>query len=93
MAAVTDDAVERKAIELASSTDRKDAVDQLLAFAGGDRDALGAARLSVIRRIRGNTADHTATGALTLLNRALTQAGWVDPYDWKIRWSQRLKRP
>jgi hypothetical protein len=93
MPAVTGDAIERKAIDLAAATDRQDAVDQLLALAGGDRDALGAARVQVARRLRADSGDHTATAALTLLNKALVQVGWVDRYDWKIRWTQRFKRP
>jgi len=93
MAAVTGDALERRAIDLATATDRKDAVDQLVALAGGDRDALGSARLRVARRLRVNSADHEATAALTLLNKALVEIGWVDRYDWKIRWTQRFKRP
>jgi hypothetical protein len=93
MAAVTSDAIERRAIDLASSTDRGAALEELLALAGGDRAALEAARIGVARRLRGNTGDHAATAALTLLNKALVQVGWVDRYDWKIRWTQRFKRP
>jgi hypothetical protein len=93
MAAVTGDTIERKALELATATDRKAAVSELVAAAGGDRDALAAARNLVAYRLRSNSGDFTATAALTLLNKAVVQAGWVDRYDWKIRWTQRLKRP
>jgi hypothetical protein len=93
MAAVTGDVIENKAIELASSTDREDAITQLLALAGGDRDALGAARNRLAARLRANAGDFRATAALTLTNKALVRLGWVDPFDWKIRWSQPFKRP
>jgi hypothetical protein len=93
MAALTGDAIEGKAIELGASTDREDAVAQLLALAGDDRDALAAARNRLAARLRINAGDYAATAALTLINRALVQQGWVDRFDWKVRWSQPFKRP
>ena len=80
-------------MELAASGDRAGAVAELVELAGGDRDALGAARNAVAGRLRANAGDHAATAALTLLNKALVNVGWVDRYDWKIRWTQRFKRP
>jgi hypothetical protein len=78
MPAATSDAIEQRAAELAASTDRDDAVTQLLTLVDGDREALGAARNRVVRQV---------------LNKALVAVGWKDPYDWKIRWSQPFKRP
>jgi hypothetical protein len=93
MAAATSDVIERRAVELGSSVDHDDAVAQLVVLADGDRDALGEARKQIVRRLHGNSADHAATAALTLVNRALVTVGWSDPFDWKIRWSQPFKRP
>jgi hypothetical protein len=93
MPAATSDAIERRAAELAASTDRDDAVAQLLTLVDGDREALGAARNRVVRQLHANPSDHGATATLAVLNKALVAVGWKDPYDWKIRWSQPFKRP
>jgi 3-hydroxyisobutyrate dehydrogenase-like beta-hydroxyacid dehydrogenase len=92
---VTGEDVERRAIELAASNPapgdaRNAAAEQLLVLAGGDREVLSDARNRLAARLRSNAGDHGATGALTLLNKALVLLGWTDKYDWKIRWNAGL---
>lgn len=64
---------------------------ELVVMAGDDRDALEAARNRVAYRLHGHADDYTATGALTLLNRALVRYGWTERYDWKVRWAKHRK--
>lgn len=85
-AAVT--ALVERAAELADAANRDgvDAgADQLIHAAAGNRAALEEARNVYARRLHASSADWTATGALRLLNRALTRFGWIDPYEWKHR--------
>jgi hypothetical protein len=93
VAAVTTDAIERKADELSGADGRAEAVTELLTLVDGDRPALEAARNNVARRLHGNPSDWAATATLGLLNQALVQFGWTDAFDWKIRWGQRFRRP
>jgi hypothetical protein len=37
--------------------------------------------------------DFEATGTLQLLNRVLSHVPIEDPLDWKVRWTQRFRRP
>jgi hypothetical protein len=69
------------------------AVDAIVAGAGGDRRAVEAARDEVAARLHAAVDDWDATAALTLLNRALSEMPRFDPLDWRIRWSQRFRRP
>jgi hypothetical protein len=91
------DVVAERALELAGSGDApvdvEAAVAELISVAGGDRAALEAARNRLARRLLGRAGDWQAAAALGLLNKALVSAGWRDPYDWKVRWSQRFRRP
>jgi hypothetical protein len=80
------DAIVKQAAQLATpGTDRPDAVRQLIALADGDRASIEEARNVYARHLHGRSDDWTATGALALLNRALTASGWIDPFDWKGR--------
>ena len=77
-------------IELAAElgrpgADKEAGARQLITRAGGDRVALEEARNFYARRLHGRSDDWAATAALGLLNRALTDSGWVDPYEWKGR--------
>ena len=77
-------------IELAAAlstpgADKEAGARELIARAGGDRAALEQARNSYATRLHGRSDDWTATGALTLLNRALTDSSWVDPFNWQGR--------
>jgi hypothetical protein len=65
--------------------DKESGARQLIERAGGDRPALEEARNVYARHLHGRSDDWNATGALSLLNRALTDSGWVDPFDWKGR--------
>lgn len=81
-------ALVERAAELASGGSPDgvdDAADLLIEAAGADRDSLEEARNIYARRLHGRSADWAATGALRLLNRALTRYGWIDPYEWKHR--------
>lgn len=64
---------------------------ELVTMAGVDREALEAARDRMVTRLHRRPDDWDATGALTLLNRALARYGWVERYDWKVRWAQHRK--
>ncbi len=65
--------------------DKPVAARALIERAGGDRSALEEARNIYARHLHGRSDDWAATAALTLLNRALTDSGWIDPYDWNRR--------
>jgi hypothetical protein len=62
---------------------RKEAVQQLAA--GGDKPALEEARDELVVRLRRSSDDYGATAALNLLNQALAEVGWRDPFNWKHR--------
>ena len=47
--------------------------------------------VEVVLSLHSHPDDWDATRALTLLNKALVEFGWKDPFDWKVRWSQRRK--
>ena len=51
----------------------------------GDREELKKARADLVRRISARSDDFDATAALTLVNKALAERGWDDPYSWKHR--------
>lgn len=53
--------------------------------ASGDRQSLDEARQDLVRRIQQRSDDYPATAALSLLNQALSQLGWEDPFPWKQR--------
>jgi len=65
--------------------DKPAAARRLIDAAGGDRQSLEEARNVYARRLHGHSDDWTATAALSLLNRALTDSGWIDPFDWSGR--------
>jgi hypothetical protein len=91
--ATTTESIEQRAIELARHSDQDAAVLELVQLADGDRDAVEAARNRLARRLHGHAGDYPATLALGLLNKAIIKMGWVDPYDWKVRWHQRFRKP
>lgn len=83
----------KAASQLAASGISDHSVEALLAAAGGDRQALERARNQVASRLRAVSDDWEATAALTLLNRALASMPRPDPLDWRVRWSQRFRKP
>lgn len=83
--------IERRARELSTSPDQRQAAEELVRLTGTDRSALESARNHLASVLHNRTDDWEATAALTLLNRALAQYGWSDPYDWKVRWRQGRK--
>ena len=66
-------------------------VTEMLHLAGEDRKALEEARNAVAGRLHDRPDDYQATAALRTLNRTIAELGWVDPYDWKVRWAQHRK--
>ena len=50
-----------------------------------DRHQLGAARTELVHRITASSDDFAASLALNLVNRALANKGWPDPFTWKHR--------
>lgn len=94
MTPTTTDTLEARALELATAgTDPGEAAAALARGAGGDREALEEARNRIARRMHGNVGDVAAGAALALLNKALVQVGWHDPYQWKQRLGGRLRKP
>jgi hypothetical protein len=68
-------------------------VDVLSTAAGGDRSIIEAARNIVAAHLHGVIDDWGATATLTLLNRTLAVMPRTDPLDWRVRWTQRFRRP
>ena len=92
MTTVTPEAIGSKARELAGSG-ADGAPEAVIADAGGDRALLEAARDQMAARVRAAVDDFGATAALTLLNRALSDLPRHDPLDWRVRWTQRFRKP
>jgi hypothetical protein len=82
-----------EALAVQASGDLDGGVDKLVAMANGDRGALVAARNAFAARLHTNGNDYAATGALRMLNLALSKFGWADPYDWRGRFGHRLIKP
>jgi hypothetical protein len=95
MTTATVDQIADRAVELAKpGPDRpEDPISALTDAAGGDRSLLEAARDQMAGRVHRSVDDWDATAALTLLNRCLSDLPRYDPLDWKIRWTQRFRRP
>lgn len=87
------DALIERAYELSRSGRGPEAADELVAAAGPARGDLEAARDRVAARVHARVSDFEATAALQLLNRALSRAPIHDPLDWRVRWTQRFRRP
>jgi hypothetical protein len=75
------------------AVDPEHGAEALVEAAGGDRDALETARNRMAQRLYGNSGNVAAGAALSLLNKALVRIGWVDPYDWRPRLGNRLRKP
>ena len=99
MAPTLTETLEAHALELASATgdggvvDPEQAAEALVQAAGGDRDALEEARNRTAQHLYGNSGNVVAGTALALLNKAIVRIGWVDPYDWRPRLGNRLRKP
>ena len=92
MAATTPDVLYDTAGALgAAGGDQVAAAHQLVEAAGGDTAALEAARTRYAVHLHGHADDWHATAALTLLNRALSEVGRYDKYDWRRRWARGRK--
>ena len=70
-----------------------DAAPDVLAAAGGDRRVVEAARNRVADRVHVKVDDFEATATLQMLNRVLSRLPIHDPLDWRVRWTQRFRRP
>lgn len=91
MPTMTPDAIADKAAELAGLGDRAAAVAALLAASGPDRPALEEARDRLAARLHHRSDDWSATGALTVVNAALSNLPRNDPLDWRVRWAHHRK--
>ncbi len=87
------EALVEHAYQLGRSGNTAEAADELVAAAGPARQDLEAARDRVAARVHARVDDFEATAALQLLNRALSRAPIHDPLDWKVRWTQRFRKP
>lgn len=92
-ASAVDDVLGRAAELTAAGADADQAADDLLAAAGGDRAVLVDARDRVAARVHARVDDYEATAVLQLLNRVLGRVPINDPLDWRVRWTQRFRRP
>lgn len=90
---VVDDVIARAAKLAREGTPADAAGAELLDAAGGDRRVVETARDRVAARLRARVDDFEATATLTLLNGALAALPIHDPLDWKVRWTQRFRRP
>jgi hypothetical protein len=90
MVDIATDPLCQEALALLTSADPDGGVDRLVALAGPDRSTLVGARDAFATRLHHHGDDHAATGALRLLNRALSAYGWHDPYDWHSRFGHRF---
>lgn len=87
------DALVQRAYTLSLSGGDPEAADDLVAAAGPARRDLEEARDRVANRVHARVDDFEASAALQLLNRALSRAPIHDPLDWRVRWTQRFRRP
>lgn len=69
------------------------ALGDVMAAAGGDRRVLEAARDAAVARVHARSDDFEATAALQMLNGVLSRVPIDDPLDWRVRWSQRFRKP
>ena len=88
-----DDAIARATDLSREGVRPAEAVEPILAAAGGDRRAVEAARDEVAGRVHAHVDDFEATLTLQLLNAVLGRLPINDPLDWRIRWTQRFRRP
>jgi len=93
MTTVTPEAIASQALELARSGSTHSAAEALATAAGGDRQTVEAARDQMASHLHNEVDDWAATAALTLLNRTLADMPRHDPLDWRVRWTQRFRRP
>jgi hypothetical protein len=93
MTITTPEAIASQAADLSKPGAANDAVDVLSAAANGDRRIIEAARDNVAAHLHVVVDDWSATATLTLLNRTLAMMPRTDPLDWRVRWTQRFRRP
>lgn len=77
-----------QALSLASSLGavNQDTDQAVTALSGSvSAEDLSQARDELVSRIFARSDDFQATAALQLVNRALAEVGWADPFSWKHR--------
>jgi hypothetical protein len=93
MSTAVDSVVERAAGLARDGSSVEDARDHVLAAAGGDRGAIEAARDRMAAAVHARSDDFESTATLQLLNRVLSKVPINDPLDWRVRWTQRFRKP
>ena len=93
MVTTLDDVVARAGQLARDAVPADDAAADVLAAAAGDRRTVEAARDLVAARVHAKVDDFEATATLQLLNRVLSRLPIHDPLDWRVRWTQRFRRP
>lgn len=93
VASTVDDVVVRAAELSRDGVSAADAAPDVLAAAGGDRRTVEAARDRMASRVHARVDDFEATATLQMLNRVLSRLPIHDPLDWRVRWTQRFRRP
>jgi hypothetical protein len=79
--------------EVAAGDTGPEAADRVAAVAGRHRGAVVEARDAMAARVGARVDDFEATAMLQLLNRTLSRMPIHDPLDWRVRWTQRFRRP
>lgn len=79
------DPVAAHAVSLAASAGPGDQAKAVADLASADHADLVKAQKDLVERIQLRSDDYQATAALRLVNKALAQAGWSDPFSWKHR--------
>jgi hypothetical protein len=93
MSTAVDSVVERAAELAREGSSVEEAREPVLAAAGGDRHAIEAARDRMAVAVHARSDDFESTATLQLLNRVLSRVPIHDPLDWRIRWTQRFRKP
>ena len=93
MAPLSPHSIASRAADLAHAGPAAGATEELVSAAGGDRVLIEAARDQVAAGLHRAVDDFDATATLTFLNRTLAAMPREDPLDWRVRWSQRFRRP
>ena len=88
-----DTVVSRARVRALAGDSADDALEDVLAAAGGDRRTVEAARDAAAAAVHVRSDDFDSTAALQMLNGILSRIPIEDPLDWRVRWTQRFRKP